>query len=397
MSACRACLRRSHLVGHLAPRIAEVLRRPLGRTREVLALEDSDLIAALGGGRAAAARQLVETFDRRAAIAELERLAIDAVCRHDRCYPVALRSLPDAPGTLFVTGGLERFKSSTARTMACVVGTRRPSSYGLEVAQELGRGLAAAGVTVVSGLALGIDAAAHRGALEGGGRPIAVLACGVDRVYPRANRSLYQRVRERGTVISELPPGHPPFRWSFPARNRIMAGLSAITVVVEAADRSGSLITADFAHDLGREVGAVPGWVTSRMASGSNRLLREGGAAVIRGVGDVLDDLYGAGVRPYGALSRREGAAAQLEPRLRRVLDGIEAGEAIEAVARGAGMTAAATRAALGRLESLGLVIHEGLGTYRRAARSQPEPIAAGSGPGRPMSGSYPSRPPHAI
>jgi DNA processing protein len=243
------------------------------------------------------------------------------------------------------------------------VGTRRPSGYALEVAHELGRGLASAGVTVVSGLALGVDAAAHRGTLARRGLTVAVLACGVDRPYPRTNGVLYERVLERGVAVSEMPPGHPAFRWSFPARNRIMAGLSAMTVVVEAGDPSGTLITAAFALDLGRELGAVPGWVTSRMAAGSNRLLREG-ASVVRGVEDILDGLYGVG---NGAFSRGAPDPPQLEPTLRRVLDGVEAGEGAEAIRRSAGVSAAGARAALGRLELLGLVSRDGFGSYQRA------------------------------
>src|SRR5205807_7125839 len=124
--------------------------------------------------------------------------------------------------------------------------------------------------------AMGIDAASHRGALEASGRTVAVLGCGVDRPYPRINAPLYRRVREAGAVVAELPLGAPPSRWTFPARNRIMAGLAAATVVVEAAERSGSLITATFAVELGRDVGAVPGRVTSREAAGSNALLHAG-------------------------------------------------------------------------------------------------------------------------
>ena len=185
-----------------------------------------------------------------------------------------------------------------------IVGTRNPSPYGREVAHSLGRGLGAAGVPVVSGLALGIDATAHRGCLAGGGLPVAVLACGPDVAYPRRHRALHRDVCARGAVLSELPPGVQPFRWSFPARNRIMAGLARMTVVVEAADPSGSLITSDFARDLGRSVAAVPGHVTARMARGTNGLLRDG-AVPVTGPADVLDELFGAGVRHVRPDGRR--------------------------------------------------------------------------------------------
>jgi DNA processing protein len=248
-----------------------------------------------------------------------------------------------------------------------VVGARRASHYGRTVAYELGRGLAAAGVSVVSGLALGIDAAAHRGALDAGGRAVAVLAGGPDVPYPRTNRALHWRMRESAAIVSELPPGIRPFRWSFPARNRIMAGLAAMSIVVEAAERSGSLITAEFAEDLGREVGAVPGPVNARLAEGGNRLLRDG-AVVIRGAGDVLDELFGVGAWERGRIAAPE-PADELEPPLRRVLDAVEAGDPVDAIGRESELSAQEVRAALGQLESRGLIARAGVGAYVRTAQ----------------------------
>ena len=181
-----------------------------------------------------------------------------------------------------------------------VVGSRRATGYGRQVARDLSRELSTAGMIVVSGLAFGIDACAHRGALDAGGPTIAVLGCGPDTSYPAAHRSLWGRIAETGAVISELPPGSTPWRWSFPARNRVMAALAGMTVVVEAAARSGSLITADLAAELGRDLGAVPGPVTSRASAGPNELLA-GGACVVRDAQDVLDAMLGAGVRPSAA------------------------------------------------------------------------------------------------
>jgi DNA processing protein len=219
---------------------------------------------------------------------------------------------------------------------------------------------------VISGLALGIDALVHQGTLANEGEPIAVLACGANLAYPARHFSLYRQVREAGIVLSELPPGTRPFRWSFPARNRIMAALGAITVVVEAADPSGSLITAAFAADLGRTVGAVPGLVTSRMATGSNRLLRDG-AAPIRSTEDVLDEIFGIGNGPDGPRAAPKGARA-LEPPLRDVLDGVERGEGVGEIAARSGMSAAAVRAALGELELEGLIVAGAVGWYERVA-----------------------------
>jgi DNA processing protein len=218
---------------------------------------------------------------------------------------------------------------------------------------------------VVSGLALGIDGTAHRGCVDGGGIPVAVVACGPDVVYPRRHRGLHQRVCETGLVLSELPPGTEPYRWSFPARNRIMAGMARLTLVVEAADPSGSLITADFAKDLGRCVAAVPGRVTSNVAQGTNGLLKEG-AAAITGTDDVLDELFGVGVRR--APRARPACSVPDDPLLRAVLDAADGGTSVEAIARTTGRSAAQTRAALGRLEADGYLVRRDLGGWERAA-----------------------------
>lgn len=364
--ACSDCLRRSHLLSHLSPRIAELLGVPGRRVPALLALGDGDLIEASAGRAAGQARQFLEDFDSRAARQELEDAQVIAVCRHAETYPARLLELRDPPAAIFGAGDAGLLPPSWSGPLVTVVGTRRASPYGLEVAYELGRGLAAAGLVVVSGMALGIDAAAHRGALDAGGRALAVLACGPDIAYPRTNRPLFRALRQKGLVISELPPGTAPSRWGFPARNRIMAGLAAMTVVVEAAEPSGSLITATFAADLNREVGAVPGHVTARMAGGSNHLLHDG-AHVVRGAEDVLDVLFEAGSldeRP--ALNRVAGDA--LDADQARVLEAVEAGAGIDSIAADAGLGAGAVRAALGRLEALGLVARSGLGSYQRTA-----------------------------
>ncbi len=224
---------------------------------------------------------------------QLERAGCWAVCRHDDAYPEALRDAADAPRALLGRGdpaGLARLRPETTVT---VVGARRATSYGREIARRLASQLAGAGFAVVSGLAWGIDGAAHEGALEAG-LTVAVLGCGADVAYPRHHAKLYERIREQGLLLSELPPGTGAWRWTFPARNRIMAALGAMTVVVEAAGRSGSLITSDLAGDLGREVGAVPGPVGARMSAGTNDLIADG-ARLIRGADDVLDALIGPG------------------------------------------------------------------------------------------------------
>jgi DNA processing protein len=171
-----------------------------------------------------------------------------------------------------------------------IVGTRRATPYGLATAERLAADLAARGVTVVSGLARGIDSAAHRGALEAGGRTIAVLGCGIDVVYPPENRALMDAIAQRGAIVSQFPPGTPPLAGYFPARNRTLAGLALGVVVVEAAERSGALITAGFAGDLGREVFAVPGKTSSAMSRGPHGLIRDG-ATLVRDWTDVVQEL----------------------------------------------------------------------------------------------------------
>ena len=247
MSACAACLRRSALIAFLAAPIAAKLDGGR-RTPEILALPDDELIASVGAEWGRRARAEAESFDADALRSRVEDAGLFATCRHDRTYPVALREVKDAPAVLYGAGSQARLAELLEEPAVAIVGARRASAYGLEVARELGRGLSAARVTVVSGLALGIDAASHRGALGAGGNTIGVLACGVERAYPRTNRGIYDRIVRTGVVLGELPPGTAPRRWTFPARNRIMAGLAELTIVVEAAEPSGSLITARFAE-----------------------------------------------------------------------------------------------------------------------------------------------------
>jgi DNA processing protein len=362
MSACPACLRRSHLLGHLAPRIAALLGQPSPRLRGLLALDECSLVHAVAGPRAPEAWRFLEHFDPEVALEDLRDRGLAAVCQHAGDYPKRLTDLDDPPAVLYCAGGAA-LADLLGQPAVAVVGTRRASPYGLELAHALGRGLGAAGVTVVSGLALGVDAAAHRAALEGGGEPLAVLAGGADVPYPKRHRRLYERVLDRGAVVSEMPPGRPPLRWSFPARNRLMAGLAQMTVVVEAASPSGSLITAEFAQDLGRPVGAVPGRVTSRTAAGSNALLRDG-ARLVTGPEDVLDELFGVGCGPRAPPPPDPALPGELS----KVLEAVEAGKGVDGIAEATGLAAGAVRGALTRLEAGGHVRRVGLASYERSA-----------------------------
>ena len=372
IQACGACLRRGYLIGRLAASIARLLDRPRRHAPGLLALPDEELVAAVAGDDADEVRAFIDVFDPGRARGQLEVLSLGAVCRHAADYPPPLLALGDPPAVLFFAGGAPALARLTAEPAVALVGTRNPSPYGLEMAYDLGRGLGAAGVPVVSGLALGIDAAAHRGCVDSGGTAVAVLAGGPDVPYPRTNRRLYERIRKSGAVISELPPGQSAYRWAFPARNRIMAGLAAVTVVVEAADPSGSLITSVFAADLGRTVAAVPGRVTSRFSAGSNRLIKDG-ALMVTSPRDLLDELFGAGSRGPAAGAGdddrpgvRPGPA--LDPLEQGALDAVEAGLAIDGVCTHAGVPAREARALLARLESSGHLHRDGLGGYRRTA-----------------------------
>jgi DNA processing protein len=368
--ACDPCLRRSHVIASLAGRIEALLQRPSQRIGEVLTLSDDQLIEALvPSERTQAAKASIAAFEPDSARDLASSAELETLCVHAPGYPDALRPLRERPPVLWVRGGVDLLREFLNGPSVAIVGSRRPSSYGLEVAEELARGLSSAGVTVVSGLALGIDAAAHRGALTSSTpRTIAVLGGGADVVYPRTNRRIYDAIARNGVILSESPPGRRPFRWTFPARNRIMAALTAMTVVVEATDPSGSLITAAFAAELGRGVAAVPGRVTAGTAAGSNRLLRDG-AAVIRGAGDALDELFGVG--GAGRLAA-EGPGQPLSDAEAAVLRAVENGADAGAIAGETGLDPRDVRVILGMLEVSGLVLRTGIGSYERAARGVP-------------------------
>ncbi len=216
----------------------------------------------------------------------LDRAGITVVTCLDQAYPPRLRTIPDPPPFLAISGTL---KPSDELAVA-VVGTRHPTTAGCLVTHQLARALASAGVTVVSGLALGIDGAAHRGALEGDGRTLAVLGCGIDQTYPSEHKALRQQIEARGAVLSELPWGAAPLAHHFPRRNRIISGLSLGVLVVEAATRSGSLITARLAAEQGREVFAVPGPIHAEQSRGPNGLIKQG-AKLVERVEDIIEEL----------------------------------------------------------------------------------------------------------
>jgi DNA processing protein len=253
-------------------------------------------------------KRFARAFDERAYRSELDSSGYRFVGRSAAGFPRLVRELHDPPPGLFLRGAAE--EGLLGQAAVAIVGARSCSSYGRQVARQLGRELAAAGLLVVSGMARGVDAEAHRGALEAGGTTVAVLGCGIDRDYPAAHADLARGICERGLVVSEYAPGVEPAPWRFPARNRIIAGLATATVIVEARERSGALITADFALDAGREVFAVPGEITSALSAGTNALLRLG-ATPLTGSADVLGS-FGLEPDPGQPAELGEHAAAVL-------------------------------------------------------------------------------------
>jgi DNA processing protein len=295
-------------------------------------------------------------FDPRAELERLRGLGFRFLARSEPGFPPLLRAIHDPPPGLFLRG--EADTALLAGPAVAVVGARACSAYGRQVARSLGRELAAAGLLVVSGLARGIDAEAHRGALEAGGVTVAVLGCGIDRDYPAANRELARQVAASGLVVSEYAPGVEPAPWRFPARNRIVAGLCAASVVVEARERSGALITADFALEEGREVFAVPGEITSALSAGSNALLRLG-ATPLTCAQDVLES--------YG-LSAPASTAPDLGSLASSVFERVREGAVgADELARTTGLGAGELAAALTELELAGVVREED-GVYRAAS-----------------------------
>ena len=354
MTACDDCLRRTDLVACLA-RWLDVEWRKRDAPSRVLARTDEQLLDACDMPDV---RRRYAAFDPSAARAAIDAARLTALCRCDAAYPDPLRESPDPPAVVHVAGNPEVVGLVDA---VAVVGARRATQYGLTVAYDLGRGLAAAGVSVVSGLALGVDSAAHEGALAGPAPPVAVLAGGADTPYPASKRQLHTEVVARGAVVSEMPPGFGVHRWAFVARNRLIAALARVTVVVEATERSGSLTTADLAAELGRSVAAVPGRTTCATAAGPNALIRDG-AVLARNVQDVLDELAGV----TGAAYEVEHRAARLDEPLKQMLEAVGAGHSTLPMLVGCGFGARAVLAGLGELEARGLVKRGFGGRYER-------------------------------
>lgn len=350
---------RRTLVSHLGSP-EKVLRAPLERLQGVPG------VGPVLGRRICAQRndldlaELLETC-------QAEQIAI--LLEGHASYPVLLREIPDPPGVLFIAGDL---RPEDALSIA-IVGTRHATPYGLRQAERLASELVRAGMTVVSGLARGIDAAAHRGALRAGGRTLAVLAGGLLRLYPPEHRGLADQIRRQGAVISEAPPLRPPSSGNFPQRNRIITGLALGVVVIEAGSRSGALISARHALEQGREVFAMPGQVDSPVSRGCHRLLREG-AKLVESIDDILEEVGALTARVLEQQGAEEDDSAESPPGLsddeRAVWQGVGSEPtAIDDVIRSSGLPAGRVLAMLSVFELRRLIERTGGAYVQRAAR----------------------------
>ena len=294
-------------------------------------------------------------------LAWLETPGSQLLLLNDSLYPPLLKDIPDPPPVLFVLGDA----TILGHKQLAMVGSRNPTPAGLETAQEFARHLAVNGIVITSGLALGIDGASHQGALAGGGMTIAVAGTGLDRVYPARHRELAHEIAEQGALISEFPPGTPPTAGNFPRRNRLISGLSMGVLVVEAALRSGSLITARMAAEQGREVFAVPGSIHNPQARGCNSLIRQG-AKLVETADDIFEELGGFAPR-LGAEPnpQPEVSTHELDADYQRVLESVgHAPTAVDTVVQRSGLTADAVCSMLLVLELQGLIASTSSGHY---------------------------------
>lgn len=305
-----------------------------------------------GGLNESVAREVLSFRDRERIKAEIEKVrrhGVSLITYCDPLYPFLLKQIHDPPAFLYAAGALQNGDENAV----AIVGSRIASDYGRRITREIVQGLVSNGITIVSGLARGIDAEAHRAAMESGGRTVAVLGCGVDIVYPPEHKELYRQIKERGAVLSELSMGSPPLSWNFPNRNRLISGLTLGTLVVEATERSGSLITAKLALDQGREVFAIPGNLGSSRSRGTNRLIQNG-AKLVERFEDVLEE-----IRPHLAPKPVDfpGRAAPRDPGEARILEilGSESTHVDDIIAR-SGLGPPAVLDALLRLELSGYV-----------------------------------------
>jgi DNA processing protein len=353
--ACRECLRRSWLLGCLSP-LLDYSSADVTRLLDLLALDDESLMDALGGSRRQALRSRYEDFD---GGQTPPGAGVEPVCRHCASYPQALMQ-PGAPPMLHVLGSAARLSELAEVPTVAIAGTPRASDYGMEMARSLARGLTAAGITVVSALADGIAAAAQTGALERGGRAIAVSGVSLDGARALRRSPGAERLSRAGCVVSELSPGCDGRRWGALAAERIVVRLARLTVVVEADDTPRELAGAAIGGSLARPVAAIPGRVTSPVSRGTNALLLAG-AELVRGAEDVLDLLH---LPSRNAAPTAASPVPHLEPALADVLARVGAGEDTPGALADGAPDAGEALLALTELELMGLLTRGDGGRY---------------------------------
>ncbi len=369
MSACARCRRRSWLLGALNGRLEYVGRSPQ-RLAALLDLSDEQLMEAVGGSES---EQLRRDYRRLASEQTPLPKGVLRICGHDPDFPKALAREPQAPRLLHVAGGMDRLRGLLAEPAVAIVGARAASDYGMETAHGLARGLAASGITVVSGLAEGVATAVHEGALEVGGPTLTVCAGGVDICHPASRRALQRRLAAEACALAELPCGERPHSWCHTARARIVVGLASVVVVVEAGERPGELLHARLASASGRILAAVPGRVTSPLSRGTHELLRDG-AHLVPDAQDVLDALFGVDEQASVAQQKYRAARQQhhravpqapaVEPQLRALLDEVAAGRDTVARLLATGAAERETLIGLARLECSGALVRGDAGRY---------------------------------
>lgn len=366
MNACHECLMRS-LIQNDAAGFAENSAMSPARARRLINQGDQASLEMLR-------RELPEVESRLGLTVEALSGGgvhdVWACCSHDPGFPDQMKQLHDPPKVLYGLGSQQIIVDlREPHPGVAIVGARRASAYGREVAYQFGRDLAAAGITVVSGMAIGVDGAAHRGALDAGGRTVAVLAGGVDRPYPPSHRRLYEQIVAAGAVVSERPPGARARRWGFPARNRLVAALSRRTVYVEGTLSSGARYTVEFAEQIGQDPLAVPGPITSPLSDGPNAIIAEpNGSAVISAEGvlnHVFDFDFGSRLTVENA--ERVRRDDELSAGLQTVLGWIRAGESTAQAIQASTpeLTAREISIALGELELAGWIQRDPSGAYR--------------------------------
>ena len=367
-SSERAYLIALSQVTHIGPVRLGRLRDRFGALDLAWQADERELLSVLDERTLRAVLAARTTVDPPAVLERIERSGAQVTTVLDDDYPRILREIPGPPPVLYYRGTLQQQDEVTV----AIVGTRRATSYGREVTTRIASELTSAGVTIVSGLAKGIDGYAHRAALEASGRTIAVMASGVDIIYPPEHRQLAERIVESGALVSDYPPGTKPDAPNFPARNRIISGLSTATVVVEAPARSGALITVGFAADQGRDVYAVPGSILSNASEGTNQLLRQG-ATPLTCAADLIDDLN---LAPAPAEAAQIAFPISDEERAIYALVTAEP-QHLDELAYSAGLTISQASALMTMLELKGLVANAGAQHFvatsmRPRSRSQP-------------------------